>query len=119
MRQETLRGLVLTIYSLGISHVNDRLDPSEMVAASSALLLLNGAAAVLGPILAASAMGRFQATAYFATLGTLSAALTLFCLWRRSRRAPVPREQRGPFITAQPETSAAIVDAPSGAAKVD
>lgn len=112
-------GLVLTIYSLGISHVNDRLDPSEMVAASSALLLLNGAAAVLGPILAASAMGRFQATAYFATLGTLSAALTLFCLWRRSRRAPVPREQRGPFITAQPETSAAIVDAPSGAAKVD
>lgn len=112
-------GLVLTIYSLGISHVNDRLDPSEMVAASSALLLLNGAAAVLGPIAAASAMGRFQAAAYFATLGTLSAALTLFCLWRRSQRAPVPPEQRGPFIAAQPETAAAIVDAPSGAAKVD
>ena len=112
-------GLVLTIYSLGISHVNDRLDPSEMVAASSALLLLNGAAAVLGPILAASAMGRFQATAYFATLGTLTAALTLFCLWRRSRRAPVPREQRGPFINAQPETSAVIVEPPGGAAKVD
>jgi hypothetical protein len=90
-----------------------------MVAASSALLLLNGAAAVLGPILAASAMGRFQATAYFATLGTLTAALTLFCLWRKSRRAPVPRERRGPFINAQPETSAAIVEPPGGAAKLD
>lgn len=112
-------GLVLTIYSLGISHVNDRLDPSEMVAASSALLLLNGAAAVLGPILAASAMGRFHAAAYFATLGTLTATLTFFCLWRRSRRAPVPPEQRGPFISAQPETSAAIVAPPGGAAKVD
>jgi MFS family permease len=112
-------GLVLTIYSLGISHVNDRLDPSEMVAASSALLLLNGAAAVLGPILAASAMGRFQATAYFATLGTLTAALTFFCVWRRSRRASVPREQRGPFLTAQPETSAVVVEPPSGGSKVD
>jgi MFS family permease len=112
-------GLVLTIYSLGISHVNDRLDPAEMVAASSALLLLNGAAAVLGPIIAASAMGRFDSNAYFVTLGSLAAALTVFCLWRRSRRAPVPREQRGPFINAQPETSAVIVEPPSGAAKVD
>jgi hypothetical protein len=31
-------GLVLTIYSLGVSHVNDRLEPSEMVAASSELI---------------------------------------------------------------------------------
>lgn len=112
-------GLVLTLYSLGISHVNDRLDPSQMLAASSALLLLNGGAAVIGPILAASAMGRFDATAYFVTLGSLTAALTLFCLWRRSRRAPVPPEQRGPFINAQPETSAVVVEPPSGAARVD
>lgn len=112
-------GLVLTIYSLGISHVNDRLDPSQMVAASSALLLLNGAAAVIGPILGAGAMGRFESTGYFATLGSLTAALTVFCVWRKSRRAPVPREQRGPFINAQPETSAVVVEPPSGAAKVD
>jgi MFS family permease len=99
-------GLVLTIYSLGVSHVNDRLEPAEMVAASSALLLLNGAAAVIGPILGGSLMGTYQSSAYFATLGTLTAALTIYCLWRKSRRAPVPREQRGPFIKAQPETSA-------------
>jgi hypothetical protein len=36
-----------------------------------------------------------------------------------SVHAPVPREQRGPFINAQPETSAVIVEPPSGAAKVD
>jgi len=112
-------GLVLTIYSLGISHVNDRLDPAEMVAASSALLLLNGASAVVGPILGAIAMGRFQSTAYFVTLGSLTATLTVFCVWRKSRRAPVPAEQRGPFINAQPETSAVIVEPPSGTAKVD
>lgn len=101
-------GLVLTIYSLGVSHVNDRLEPAEMVAASSALLLLNGAAAVLGPILGGALMGRYQSSAYFATFGALTAALTVYCLWRKSRRAPVPREQRGPFVKAQPETSAVM-----------
>jgi MFS family permease len=112
-------GLVLTIYSLGISHVNDRLDPSEMVAASSALLLLNGAAAVVGPILGASAMDWFQSMAYFVTLGSLTAVLTIFCLWRKSRRAPVPRAQRGPFINAQPETAAVVVEPESSTTKVD
>src|SRR6202795_2395686 len=37
-------GLVLTLYSLSVSHVNDKLEPAQMVAASSALLLMNGAA---------------------------------------------------------------------------
>lgn len=99
-------GLVLSIYSLGVSHVNDRLEPSEMVAASSALLLLNGAAAVMGPILGGALMERYQSLAYFATLAVLAAALAVYCLWRKTRRAPVPREQRGPYIKAQPETSA-------------
>lgn len=106
-------GLVLSIYSLGVSHVNDRLEPAEMVAASSALLLLNGAAAVIGPILGGGLMGTYRSAGYFATLGTLSAALTIYCLWRKSRRAPVPRAQRGPFIKTQPETSASIGEPPA------
>lgn len=101
-----ISGLVLSVYSLGVSHVNDRLDPSEMVAASSALLLLNGAAAVIGPIVGGVLMDRLGPDAYFATLAVIAALLAVFCLWRRSRRAPVPREQRGPFIKAQPETTA-------------
>ena len=49
-----LSGVVLTLYSLSVSHANDKLEPAQMVAASSKLLLLNGSAAALGPILAGS-----------------------------------------------------------------
>ena len=101
-------GLALTIYSLGISHVNDRLEPSQMVAASSALLLLNGAAAILGPVLAGALLATYGSSAYFATLGALSAVLTLHCLWRKSRRRPVPQAQRGPYISAQPQPCASV-----------
>ncbi len=101
-------GLVLTIYSLGISHVNDRLEPSQMVAASGALLLMNGAGAIAGPVLVSSLMTAFGARAYFATLALLCGGLTLHCLWRRIRREPVPVERRGPFINAQPQPCGSI-----------
>jgi MFS family permease len=95
-------GLVLTLYSLSISHVNDKLEPGQMVAASSALLLLNGTAAATGPVLAGSLMTAFGPRAYFATLATLTGVLTAYDMWRKFRRSPVPPAQKGPFIRAQP-----------------
>jgi MFS family permease len=96
-------GFVLTLYSLAVSHVNDKLEPGQMVAASSALLSLNGTAAAIGPFLAGSLMAAFGPPAYFATLATLTGALTIYDLWRKSRRSPVPAARKGPFITAQPQ----------------
>ncbi len=96
-------GFVLTLYSLAVSHVNDKLEPGQMVAASSALLSLNGTAAAVGPILAASLIAALGPQAYFETLATLTGALTIYDLWRKTRRSPVPAAQKGPFITAQPQ----------------
>jgi MFS family permease len=95
-------GLVLTLYSLSVSHVNDKLEPVQMVAASSKLLLLNGTAAALGPLLSGSLMAAFGSQAYFATLGTLTGALLVYDLWRKTRRRPVPPYQKTPFVGAEP-----------------
>lgn len=96
-------GFALTLYSLSVSHVNDKLEPSQMVAASSALLRLNGGAAAVGPVLAGSLIHAFGPPAYFTTLASLTGALTVYDLWRKSRRKPVPPEQKGPFINVQPQ----------------
>jgi len=96
-------GFALTLYSLSVSHVNDKLEPAQMVDASSALLRLNGGAAAVGPVLAGSLMHAFGPPAYFTTLATLTGALTIYDLWRKSRNKPVPPEQKGPFINAQPQ----------------
>jgi MFS family permease len=96
-------GFALTLYSLSVSHVNDKLEPAQMVAASSALLRLNGCAAAIGPVLAGSLIAAFGPPAYFTTLATLTGALTIYDLWRKSRRSPVPPAQKGPFINAQPQ----------------
>ena len=96
-------GFVLTLYSLAVSHVNDKLEPGQMVAASSALLSLNGTAAAIGPVFAGSLMAAFGPQSYYATLAVLTGALTIYDLWRKARRSPVPAAQKGPFITAQPQ----------------
>ena len=98
----TFSGLVLTLYSLAVSHVNDKIEPAQMVAASSAMLLLNGAAAAIGPTLSGSLMAAFGPRAYFVTLGSLTGALTLYDLWRKTRRKPVAAAQKGPFINVRP-----------------
>jgi MFS family permease len=117
-------GSALTLYSLSVSHVNDKLEPAQMVDASSALLRLNGGAAAFGPVLAGSLMHAFGPSAYFTTLATLTGALTVYDLWRKSRNKPVPPEQKGPFINAQPQgmvapivTGARIEAKPADAAK--
>jgi MFS family permease len=96
-------GFVLTLYSLAVSHVNDKLEPAQMVAASSALLSLNGTAAAIGPMFAGSLIAAFGPHAYFATLGSLTGALTLYDLWRKARRKPVAPEQKVRFIGIRPK----------------
>jgi MFS family permease len=96
-------GFVLTIYSLAVSHVNDKLEPAQMVAASSALLRLNGTSAAVGPVLAGGLMTAFGPRAYFAALAGLTGGLAAYDLWRKMRRKPVPPAQRGPFIGARPQ----------------
>lgn len=111
-------GAALTLYSLSVSHVNDKLDPSQMVAASSKLLLINGTAAAFGPVITGALMAAFGARAYFGTLGALTGALTLFDLWRKLRREPVPLSQKGRFInTREVVTSMGLNPAPVAGAE--
>jgi MFS family permease len=103
-------GAALTLYPLSVSHINDKLEPAQMVAASSALLRINGIAAAFGPTLAGTVIAAYGPHAYFGTLAALTGGLTVFDLWRKSRRRPVPRDQKGPFINTQQVVACAGLD---------
>ncbi|TLZ12906.1 MAG: MFS transporter [Gammaproteobacteria bacterium] len=86
-------GSALTLYSLSVSHVNDKLEPAQMVDASSALLMMNGMAAAAGPVLAGSLIHAFGPRAYFATLGTPGVPM----------RRPGPRSRQPASMPHGPE----------------
>jgi MFS family permease len=106
-----LSGAALTLYSLAVSHVNDHLEPAQMVAASSALLRLNGFGAAVSPILLGGLIEVFGPSAYFAALAGLTGLLTAYDLWRKTRRRPLPADLKRPFVAAQPQAAAGRITA--------
>jgi MFS family permease len=109
-------GLALTLYSLAVSHVNDHLEPAQMVAASSALLRLNGCGAAVSPVLVGALIAGFGPPAYFATLAGLTGLLTIYDLWRKNRRRAVPTDRKRPFVAAQPQAAPGQIAPRGGAA---
>lgn len=53
-----LGGFGMPIYSICVAHTNDQLEPGEVVAAASGLILVYGAGSALGPLAASLLMQR-------------------------------------------------------------
>ena len=75
-------GLSLPLYSLCVAYTNDRLEPSQMVAASGSLVLISGIGAVLGPILVSALMEHLGTSYFFLSLGFVLLFMTVFTLVR-------------------------------------
>jgi len=100
-------GSLFPLYSLCIAHANDFLTPSQMVAAASGLIMINGAGAVLGSPLAALSLEYFGVASFFILVAIIQLMVAGFALFRMTRRAAVPNQAQGPFV-AIPESSSAI-----------
>ena len=92
-------GFAFTIYSLGVSHVNDQLEPVQLVAASGALIRLNGLGAAVSPVLVGALISGFGPRTFFPALASLTGALATYGLWRKARGRPIPADHKRPFET--------------------
>ncbi|MDX1528482.1 MAG: MFS transporter [Gammaproteobacteria bacterium] len=93
------------LYAIAVAHANDFADPKEFVEVSSGLLLVYGAGAVIGPVIASEAIERFGADGLFGTTATVHLVLIGFVIWRmRARAAP---EEHGKFIESLCATNTA------------
>jgi len=101
-------GLAFPLYSVCIAYTNDHLKPSQMIAASGALVLIGGLGAVVGPMLVAGIMDYFGEEYLFWSMAAAHALTGLFGLIRMLIRPPVPRDKQG--------SSTATAVHPSGAA---
>ena len=100
-------GLALSLYSLSIAHANDFLPPSQMVATSSGLLMVNGAGAVVGSPIAASIIEFSGAESYMPSMALILILFSVFILFRMRSRDATPAEAQGPFV-AMPEALTSV-----------
>ena len=91
-------GFCMPIYSLCLAHTNDHLEPNQMVAASSGLILLNGFGAILGPISVSALMSTFGPSAFFPFMATACFCIVLFALYRMTMRPSVSLDDQVDFV---------------------
>ena len=103
-------GLVFSLYSLFIAHANDYLAPSQMVAMSSGLLMVNGAGAVMGSPLAASVIEIVGTGGFMPTIASFLFLLAGFVLYRMRMRSAVPAEAQGAFVAIPGSSSGVAVN---------
>ena len=88
-----LGGLTLPISSICMAHMNDHLNPAQMVAASGSLVLILAVGMVFGPTLGAFSIEHYGSGGIFYLL-SITSALTvitgLFRLWSGQSRAESP-----------------------------
>ena len=88
----------MVLYTLAVSHANDRAGPLHAVTVSSGLLFLYCAGAILAPVLAAALMAQFGTAALFWQNGATHAALAGYALWRVGVRGRGPALRRSPTL---------------------
>jgi MFS family permease len=79
-------GLALSLYSLCVAHANDRLQPEQMVAASSGLMLCYGVGAILGPMSVGALMARLGPDGFFIYLALVHALVGALAIYRIVKR---------------------------------
>jgi len=98
-----LGALTTPLYSLCAAHTNDYLNPSQMVAASGALVLVSGIGAAMGPPLTAFAMDYFDSADFFYySIAVFLGLVAFYGLWRSTRREAMAREDQGDFVVMAP-----------------
>jgi MFS family permease len=90
-------GTIVPTYSVVMAHVNDSVGKGEFVAASGGLLIVQGAGAVAGPIIAGFAMSVFP-RGLSHTIIAAQILMAAFGIYRMSRRAAPLALQKGNFV---------------------
>jgi hypothetical protein len=85
--------------------VNDHVPADSRLGASSTLILVNGAGAFIAPILVAAIMQAIGNDAFLPLLAVMHLMLAAYATFRMGRRAPVPEQQKTPFVGTPPGTS--------------
>ena len=80
-----------------MAHVNDAVGEGQFVAASGGLLIVQGAGAVVGPLVAGCAMSFLQ-RGLSSTIISAQILIAVFGVYRLSRRAAPPALHKRTFV---------------------
>jgi MFS family permease len=104
-------GLCLSLHPLTIAYTNDYLEPTELVGASSGLIVIMGLGMILGPLITGVLFQGLGPSSYFWFCAVGNGLIALFALYRSTQRQAIPNEEQGTFVPLATTPTAISVEA--------
>ena len=102
-------GLAFAVYPLSLAHLIDRVQSGDILAGGSALLLLHGVGAALGPALSGQMMSMTQANALPIYFAAMQALLVMLVMWKiYQRKIPENTEEHSAYVPTVRMTPTAL-----------
>lgn len=102
-------GFSLPMYALFIAYTNDHLEPEQMVAASSGLILAGGLGAAIGPFAVSLLMDR-SSDWFFLFMAISHSGIALFAFYRMIIRDAPPIDEQGPHAPVTLTRSPRVIE---------
>ncbi|MEX2518040.1 MAG: MFS transporter [Paracoccaceae bacterium] len=103
-------GTVNPLYALLIAHTNDYVDQKDMPSASSGLVFIGGVGAIGGPVMVGQLMQNLGAWAFFLYIMICMAAISVYGLYRMTKRATVNTDATGRFAAISPAVGSVAME---------
>lgn len=100
--------LTIPTYSICVAHVNDHAAADSLASVASGLILVYGAGATLGPLMAGAAVWFRGPEGLFEMSLAVQLAFVAFAGWRLVQATPVPAELKQRFVALPRTTPAAL-----------
>lgn len=104
-------GLSLSLHPLAIAYTNDYLEPTELVGASSGLIVIMGLGMILGPLITGVLFQGLGPGSYFWFCAVGNGLIALFAIYRSTQREAIPNEEQGTFVPLATTPTAITVEA--------
>lgn len=93
-------GFAFSLYAVSVAQTHDRLHPEQVLEATRSLLLLNGAGAILGPLISGLFMQWLGAPGFPVFILATLLVLMALVIHRVLNDAPVPLDERVDFVVS-------------------
>ena len=103
-------GVANPLYSLFIAYTNDFLDHEDMAAAAGGMILANSIGAIAGPLIIGWLMTTFGANSFFAYISALLAAMSVYAVYRSTRRVSPNVDELTSYTPVVPTVSPVAVE---------
>jgi MFS family permease len=97
-----LGGFMSTLYPVCVAHAHDRMPADRVVAVSGRLILVSGVGSVIGPLIGATLMARFEIDGVLYFMGAAALLLVLVATLG-ILMTPAPKQQKAPFEILTPQ----------------